>query len=897
MDIYWGIGIEHEVLIVDSEKKKELGINIKNKLINPFYDNYIYLNFINSNKLIESDKFYDYNENYIYNSSKISHDLEGISISLEIITLLDRYISKFIQNSTWNLSRLQYSSENISDISTISTIVYGLNVFNDKYLSNLNYNDIFKSSPKDERLLAIITQLFSLNNRYDKNSYTYNSVELATIRYDINQMFINNIRKQSVRLLSVNMQYLILNDLLGEFHVDSTTYTSVPEFVNTSWKNMIIKNSVLEIDLKQRILLLVLSMIYSKDYMYPTIGSIFPVKTVDKFYVDYTGSYHINLSIPYSSSKLKEEEYNYLANCNIIENQADEFLGKLSKYTLKDKYFYYISNNPLQEMLTNYGKSSTTKKYLDFVDKNLILNSLSEYDKTVESYKNSFYEMVFNENISLTDIFIQLTKFTRTPEVNCMVELLILTPTGKLNRIGRINKTSVLKNNKGEYLYDIVQKILEKYLTNDDLHESVLINFIENNSNLVAYQISDKRYGINDNIPEVFSDKYSSKIITTTKLVDSNNLQLINLFLPSDNLHLAIINYSIPEYQNKIINLIEQKVYTTNKIIKNMNLQYNLDLKYSVKNGFHYLHKEWAIAIQWCLPLLLSTFSSCDPFCIGDNNKLSELSFRLFILEYSFINLEDVLNYQLPIDREILSYQKEKSTILDMIKDNFDYLSELLDKDGSDFRVDPIKGFDFGFEIRVFDNFDINNLNNLIEFIFLLADHVVGINKDISNNPFNNQILNNVCLDILKQGWNTRISSDYIHLLNETLNLALVVHQGYMAYDVINDIYVYLQKLYISNGRGIGRYSRYTVNRSSGIKNLQNINKVSWEYYFNNLIWIPNPKTEIRLIIEKQIQLSNSNDELINNLSKNLSSDFKDDIEDIFYALKSLQLDKVVSLK
>ena len=114
---------------------------------------------------------------------------------------------------------------------------------------------------------------------------------------------------------------------------------------------------------------------------------------------------------------------------------------------------------------------------------------------------------------------------------------------------------------------------------------------------------------------------------------------------------------------------------------------------------------------------------------------------------------------------------------------------------------------------------------------------------------------------------------------------------------MINDIYVYLQKLYISNGRGIGRYSRYTVNRSSGIKNLQNINKVSWEYYFNNLIWIPNPKTEIRLIIEKQIQLSNSNDELINNLSKNLSSDFKDDIEDIFYALKSLQLDKVVSLK
>ena len=93
MDIYWGIGIEHEVLIIDSESKRELGRNIKNNLINPFYNNNIYQNFINSNKLIESDKFYDYNENYIYNSSKISQDLKGISISLEIITLLDRLVT------------------------------------------------------------------------------------------------------------------------------------------------------------------------------------------------------------------------------------------------------------------------------------------------------------------------------------------------------------------------------------------------------------------------------------------------------------------------------------------------------------------------------------------------------------------------------------------------------------------------------------------------------------------------------------------------------------------------------------------------------------------------------------------------------------------------------------
>ena len=78
-------------------------------------------------------------------------------------------------------------------------------------------------------------------------------------------------------------------------------------------------------------------------------------------------------------------------------------------------------------------------------------------------------------------------------------------------------------------------------------------------------------------------------------------------------------------------------------------------------------------------------------------------------------------------------------------------------------------------------------------------------------------------------------------------------------------------------------------------KNLSNINKFSWEHYFNELIWIPSPKTELRQIIETQINLSNSNEELMNNLSKNLSKDFQEDIEDIFYALKSLKLDKVIS--
>ena len=86
----------------------------------------------------------------------------------------------------------------------------------------------------------------------------------------------------------------------------------------------------------------------------------------------------------------------------------------------------------------------------------------------------------------------------------------------------------------------------------------------------------------------------------------------------------------------------------------------------------------------------------------------------------------------------------------------------------------------------------------LLEFLFLLADHIGYLEKNFDNNPFDNDILNDEIIKIMKQGWNTIISPEYINLLNINLNIedyVLDLNEKLVSYDVINNIYKYLQNL------------------------------------------------------------------------------------------------------
>ncbi len=250
------------------------------------------------------------------------------------------------------------------------------------------------------------------------------------------------------------------------------------------------------------------------------------------------------------------------------------------------------------------------------------------------------------------------------------------------------------------------------------------------------------------------------------------------------------------------------------------------------------------------------------------------------------------MNYGLPTSRGLLPWQTTQSDITSISHNAFSY--KLGDGSGSEFRVDSSKGFDFGFEIRIFDNFDITHLDTLLEFLFLLADRVANSDHKFTENPFNNKFLNRETMRILGQGWNTRISIEYLYLLEKQLGLKLEVDgiKGLTAYDIANDLYRLLQEEYLDldTGRGKGPYSQYVINRESGLKALPNINKTSWETNFKTLIWDPKaPKTQIRMTIEDCLVYSGGDlTRLERLLTKRLGSPYSADIEDILYALQAL---------
>ena len=169
-------------------------------------------------------------------------------------------------------------------------------------------------------------------------------------------------------------------------------------------------------------------------------------------------------------------------------------------------------------------------------------------------------------------------------------------------------------------------------------------------------------------------------------------------------------------------------------------------------------------------------------------------------------------------------------------------------KNGFEFRADPSYDYNFGMEIRIFDNFNTIYLDQLLELLFLIADHMYASKIDIKtiDNPFNNEILNNTIVKIFKQGWNTSIDREYIEIINRNLNLNLNINpigKLTMAFDIIDEIYQYFQGLYILDGRG--HYSKYLIGKDDSsfckrklkLKKLPNINRKSWEASFENLYW------------------------------------------------------------
>lgn len=663
--------------------------------------------------------------------------------------------------------------------------------------------------------------------------------------------YISQYRDLYVRDQNKNDSVIYL-DIIKNITADTTLSINVPEFKNEYYKNLKIKDSVMEIKLQQNIVKRSIKILTGSDVYYPKIGSIFPLfsKDDDGFILDYTGSYHLNLSLPYDRLLLRKEEKKYLRE--------------------KDS---------LRKLLSNYANTSRISDDLYFSEfYKIFLEKYGYILRKPQSRKH--LEKIQSTTQIITDLY--------------------------SNKFSSLYPRFIIRANTIKFIIDSDTRlrILDKKISAPP-DEYIIYQTREDMTN-IPEKINIKQYPVYQFLVPIFefiikAKKSNRYPIFTHLIIENNRLFLINEYISGIKFNdipsykKSILMTLPPRWELNMINFLRDYYIPRNKtnILKktydpddlyNLNSQFNLHYLYQ-KGGYHYLHKIWAISIQFILPILLACLSSCDPFSIGDDNKLTELSLRLFIAGSSFINLEDIINFDIPNSREIDPNQSKTSDILSYLQYKTPYSFSTY-HNGSDFRRDSNRPFNFGFELRVFDNFDINHVDVILEFLFLLADHIKTTKiskKGFTINPFNNRIVNIEIEKIVSQGWNSLISKSYVNLIRETLKLDIKWTYNLNAYDMCNTIYTTLQQKYTSGGQGIGPFTKYLITREKGYRLIPNINLLSWNIAFKNLVW--DPESYLYRRINFIIRKSRSKKEFLNNLVKYLSRKYRFDVEDIIYAL------------
>ena len=733
----------------------------------------------------------------------------------------------------------------------------------------------------------------------------------------------------------------IIQILFESIHTDSTIQLKVPEFVTPDiyYANKPISIIVQEMVIKQKIIL-EMNRLENTPTIYAPYGFIYPIESDGEYYIDYGGSYHLNMSLPYDTRLLSEEEHYYNSknkiNIKDLFNNVfnwDElsplmpggknkwyFMGKLEKLLQTDIYDMVIRNIDIpQKHLLKYKKELdiSRQKYNKIIS--WITRNKSVISDICGTYQNN------NHDLILQYLYIRITSDIPRFYVKIDDELHYLMDMSWIDHSSDIYEM--------EFIEPFINAIKKLNLFGNNIDQipgasAVCIRFHVIKTNIsykiipeCSYDTSDQRIysGLVSNIDYFFENQQIDSIgggpnwlgpISKLKhyLTDSlDNIENKVSFM-FDTLY-GIEQFMLSHIKNKIVfsfrNLIHQN---------------EIYLKYTTSN-YHKLHHEWAVSIQWLLPLLMSTFSSCDPFSIGDNNTLTELSFRIFISGYNFVNLTDLKKYYLPTNRYIEHY-RENSRLKKKVdaKFNYNFNDELNSSRGTEFRVEN-KGFNFGFELRVFDNFNIEYVGYLIEFLFLLADHIHTIQPDgttigmVPENPFNNKKYDEDIIKILAQGWNTPMPHEYMDALLRNLKFDIsvdILHRhsrngaSSYTYDVINVIYDLLQDKFINfeTGKGIGKYSQYVIDGGERPYKLPNINRHSWTNAFHNLYWEVTPHTKFRKDIEIIVEKIHLNKKKthIDFLRKELKSvlrpqyKFKFDIDDVIYTLEDLQVLNLIKI-
>ena len=161
---------------------------------------------------------------------------------------------------------------------------------------------------------------------------------------------------------------------------------------------------------------------------------------------------------------------------------------------------------------------------------------------------------------------------------------------------------------------------------------------------------------------------------------------------------------------------------------------------------------------------------------------------------------------------------------------------------GTDFRQDPEKGKRFGFEFRLMDYFPADYLLDVLRLMFYVMDASAEWKSHTKEcDAFDNPAVHQQYIAVILEGWNAKVIPDYKKSLYQALGLSNSVSETVngLSSDCFELLKQLSEHLWNRFGHGKGLYSRFVDKDIDGQyfsspPNILNINKASWEVFFQN---------------------------------------------------------------
>lgn len=284
--------------------------------------------------------------------------------------------------------------------------------------------------------------------------------------------------------------------------------------------------------------------------------------------------------------------------------------------------------------------------------------------------------------------------------------------------------------------------------------------------------------------------------------------------------------------------------------------------------NFKSMHLKAAMALQWLEPLLVSLLGSPSPLAPMSGGQHTSLSVRLQDESLAMVLGRNLVDRDVSPDRGSMDDMFRQDVIFQFTPRHFRSIYNAYDKGipkwmkmmtsdkkediakrteahrkivqnrsywgllfvGTDFRRDSSKGPRFGFEFRVFDNFDSSYLHDIMRLMIYVFDHgVLTMNpSDSKHNAFISNGANKHVFESISTGWATKVNATYIRELSRIFDVKLT---GSSTTDVIvNELSLALFHRY--HGKGVFSTRMLDASMYATAPVIPNVNREMWEKYF-----------------------------------------------------------------